>query len=146
MPPEEQLQHQGTSLVGGLGGAIFGLTGDITIVNSTIANNSAVTGTSGSEGGAIWATSTMEITASTISGNTADAGGGYFNAPGPSLKGTIWSNNTNSNCLSTPPTDLGFNISDDGSCGFGVTGSNNTNPRLLPLAGKQRRADGYVRT
>jgi hypothetical protein len=124
---------QGTSLVGGLGGAIFGLTGDITIVNSTIANNSAVTGTSGSEGGAIWATSTMEITASTISGNTADAGGGYFNFPGPSLKGTIWSNNTNDNCDSTLATDLNYNISDDASCFFTAAKSlNSTNPDLDP--------------
>jgi hypothetical protein len=134
-----------SSLVGGVGGAIFGLTGDITIVNSTIANNSAVTGSpSGSEGGAIWATSTMEITNTTITGNTADAGGGYFNAPGPSLKGTIWSNNTNDNCDSTLPTDKGFNISDDGSCGFSGTSVNNTNPRLLPLANNGGPTDTFA--
>ncbi len=134
-----------SSLVGGVGGAIFGVTGDITIVNSTIANNSAVSGSSlGSEGGAIWATSTMEITNTTITGNTADAGGGYFNAPGPSLKGTIWSNNTNDNCDSTLPTDKGFNISDDGSCGFSGTSVNNTNPRLLPLANNGGPTDTFA--
>jgi hypothetical protein len=125
-----------SSLVGGVGGAIFGVTGDITIINSTIANNSAVSGSSlGSEGGAIWATSTMEITNTTITGNTADAGGGYFNAPGPSLKGTIWSNNTNDNCDSTVATDLNYNISDDASCLFSKPKSlNGTNPLLEPLA------------
>jgi hypothetical protein len=134
-----------SSLLGGAGGAILGLTGDITIVNSTIANNTAVSGSPiGSAGGAIWALSTMEITASTITGNKADFGGGYFNAPGPSLKGTIWSNNTNSNCDSTLPTDLGFNISDDGSCGFTGTSVNNTNPRLLPLANNGGPTDTFA--
>ena len=131
---------QGPSgLVGGFGGAIFSDTvsaGDVNIVNSTIANNTAVHGSSsGSEGGAIWATSTMEITNTTITGNTADAGGGYFNAPGPSLKGTIWSNNTNDNCDSTVATDLNYNISDDASCFFTAAKSlNGTNPLLEPLA------------
>jgi hypothetical protein len=126
----------GTSaLAGGDGGAIYGAAGTINIVNSTIANNTAVSGSPlGSAGGAIWAVSTVTITASTITGNSADFGGGYFDEPGPSLKGTIWSNNTNSNCDSTLPTDLGFNISDDGSCAFSGTSVNSTNPRLLPLA------------
>jgi hypothetical protein len=132
-------------LFGGLGGAIFGLTGDITIVNSTIANNTAVHGsTIGGAGGAIWANSTMEITASTITGNSADFGGGYSNVPGPSLKGTIWSNNTNSNCFSTAPTDLGFNISDDGTCGFSGTSVNNTNPLLLALANNGGPTDTFA--
>ena len=134
-----------SSLDGGFGGAIFGNAGDIVIINSTLANNTAVHGSSsGSEGGAIWAVSTMEITASTISGNQADAGGGYFNAPGPSLKSTIWSNNTNDNCDSTGPTDRGYNISDDGTCGFSGTSLNGTNPLLEPLANNGGPTDTFA--
>jgi len=134
-----------SSLVGGDGGAIYGLTGTIVIVNSTIANNTAVTGSpTGSAGGAIWATSTVKITNSTITGNSADFGGGYFDAPGPSLNGTILSNNTNSNCDSTLPTDLGFNISEDSSCGFTGTSVNNTNPLLEPLANNGGPTDTFA--
>jgi hypothetical protein len=86
----------------------------------------------------------MEITNTTITGNTADAGGGYFNAPGPSLKGTILSNNTNMNCDSTAPTDKGFNVSDDNSCGFSGTSVNNTNPLLLPLANNGGPTDTFA--
>jgi hypothetical protein len=116
-------------------GAILGLSGTIEITNSTIANNTAAHLGVGSAGGAIWAVSAMKITNTTISGNKADFGGGYFNAPGPSLKGTILSNNTNMNCDSTLPTDVGFNISDDGSCGFLLINHslNGTNPTLGPL-------------
>jgi hypothetical protein len=86
----------------------------------------------------------MEITTSTISGNKADNGGGYFNGPGPSLKGTIWSNNTNMNCDSTFPTDVGYNISDDNSCGFTGTSVNNTDPLLLPLANNGGPTDTFA--
>jgi hypothetical protein len=133
------------SFVGGAGGGVFGNSGDIIIVNSTIANNIAGSGSIiGSAGGAIFASSTMEITASTITGNQADFGGGYFNLPGPSLKGTIWSNNTNKNCDSTFPTDLGFNISDDGSCAFSGTSVNTTDPLLLPLANNGGPTDTFA--
>jgi hypothetical protein len=133
-----------SSVVGGLGGAIYGATGDITIVNSTIANNTAVHGSPAiSQGGAIFSFSTEEITASTITGNQADLGGGYVVGTPPSLKGTIWSNNTNFNCI-TPNTNLGFNISDDGSCGFGGTSVNNTNPLLLPLANNGGPTDTFA--
>ncbi len=133
-----------STLVGGLGGAIFGLTGDITIVNSTIANNTAVSGSSAiSQGGAIFSFSTEEITATTITGNQADLGGGYVVGTPPSLKGTIWSNNTNSNCI-TPNIDLGYNISDDGSCGFSGTSVNNTDPLLLPLANNGGPTDTFA--
>jgi hypothetical protein len=119
---------------GGLGGAIFGKAGTIEIVNSTLANNTAVKSSpAGSEGGAIFSLgAALKITNSTISGNKEDFGA---IVPGvASLKGTIIANNDDSNCIVNSPTDLGFNIEDDASCGFNpAISKNNTNPLLDPL-------------
>ena len=122
-----------TGSFGGLGGAIFGNGGTVEIVNSTLANNTAMKSSpGGSEGGAIFAISaTLKITNSTISGNKEDFGAVVPNVA--SFKGTILANNTNSNCVVNFPTDLGFNIEDDASCGFNpAISKNNTNPLLDP--------------
>jgi hypothetical protein len=118
---------------GGLGGAIFGKAGTVEIVNSTLANNTAVKSSpAGSEGGAIFAIgATLKITNSTISGNNEDFGAIVPNVA--SLKGTILANNADSNCIVNFPTDLGFNIEDDSSCGFNpAISKNNTDPKLDP--------------
>ncbi len=111
----------------GSGGAIYAnSTGAVTIVNSTITGNTATFGAG------MWAfPNVVKITNSTISGNN---GTGYFNAPAPSLKGTILSNNTGGNCVSTAPIDLNYNISDDGSCSFSAASSiNNSSTAALNL-------------
>ena len=151
--------------IGGEGGAIYAgiTTGQVVIVNSTFANNTAVGGisvcdtsplssstsvacdmssatppiftSSTSFGGAISNdTANFKITNCTFSGNSADIGGGIdFGGP-TNLKNTIFGNNTGGNCSATP-IDLGGNISDDGSCAFHVVPfRNNTNLFLKPLA------------
>jgi hypothetical protein len=134
--------------IGGEGGAVYaGVTGLVTIVNSTFANNTAVHGTSlSSEGGAISAEGdTLKVTNATISGNSADSGGGINFGTTKILKNTILSNNTGGNCAGGTPTDLGANISDDGTCGFSVSPSlNNTNPRLLSLANNGGPTDTFA--
>ena len=135
------------STIGGEGGAIYaGITGQLIVVNSTFANNTAVHGTSiASEGGAIYAEfDNLKITNSTISGNSADDTGGVdFSGP-TRLKNTILANNTGGNC-SGHPTDLGANISSDGSCGFTVSPSlNNTDPLLEPLANNGGPTDTFA--
>ena len=135
------------STIGGEGGAIYaGITGQLIVVNSTFANNTAVHGTSiASEGGAIYAEfDNLKITNSTISGNSADDTGGVdFSGP-TRLKNTILANNTGGNC-SGHPTDLGANISSDYSCGFSVSPSlNSTDPLLEPLANNGGPTDTFA--
>jgi predicted outer membrane repeat protein len=107
------------------GGAIYNYnTGTLSVTNSTFSGNSA-----GADGGAIFnrGTTAALITNSTFSGNSAADGGAVF---GPSsIKSTILAASTGGgeNCSAPPPTDIGYNISDDPSCGF-----TNLDPRLSP--------------
>jgi hypothetical protein len=164
-----------STLIGGEGGAIYAgiTTGQVVIVNSTFANNTAVGGipvcdtsplssststacdmssasppiftSSTSFGGAISNdTANLKITNCTFSGNSADIGGGIdFGGP-TNLKNTIFGNNTGGNCSATP-FDKGGNISDDGSCAFHVAPFlNNTNPLLVPLANNGGPTDTFA--
>ena len=137
---------------GGNGGAIYEAAGTITIVNSTFANNTAVhrgdptihnSGTD-SFGSAIFANvvSSLKITASTFSGNSADDGA--IDGAGVALKGTIFSKNTGGSCNATI-VDLGFNIESDASCPFTAgTSSKNTDPLLGPLANNGGPTDTFA--
>ena len=137
-----------TSVIGGEGGAIYSgvITGNIVIVNSTFANNTAVHGTGiASFGGAISnETANLKITNSTFSGNSADVAGGIgFGGP-TSLKNTILGNNTGGNCTGAP-NDKGGNISDDGTCFFHVAPFlNGTSLRLEPLANNGGPTDTFA--
>jgi hypothetical protein len=134
----------------GTGGAIYGASGSINIVNSTFSNNTAESGlilcadsaavcsaplmVVGSEGGAIFNSgSVLKITNSTIANNTADAGAGVFNNYSSwSSKSTILAHNVVGNCGGTNPTDVGYNISDDTTCGFSGTSAIMLDPLLDP--------------
>ena len=134
--------------VGGLGGAIYGNSGTVVIVNSTFANNTAVApaetpaadGILGeSEGGAIYdAGATIKITNCTIADNIAQSGGGFaqdISSPLPGIKGTILEHNLGGNCGGVSAGDLGFNISSDDTCPFPLASSSiNTVAFLDPLA------------
>jgi hypothetical protein len=109
-----------TTFGGGGGIAVFG--GTAIISNSTF---------SGSTGGGILINSgNAAITNSTFSGNT---GGAIDNLNSASVKGTVIAGQASGGNCSGPITDLGYNISDDDSCGFTATGSlNDTDPMLDP--------------
>ena len=127
------------AMTGGKGGAIYGAAGTMEIVNSTIANNTAVHGFPNfSQGGAIYsnlAVGALKLTNDTIAGNHGDAmNAGVYAAGQPDLKGTILANNSDGNCAFIMPADVGFNISDDDSCGFSLPSSlNMTDPMLDPM-------------
>jgi hypothetical protein len=115
----------------GEGGAIFN-TGTLSVTNSTLSRNSAPV-----DGGAIFNTGPTPalITNSTFSGNFAPDGGAVF---GPAkIKGSILAASISGveNCSTPPPTDIGYNISNDNSCGFTQTGSANNLDPQLSLAG-----------
>jgi len=93
-------------------------TGTVTITNSTLANN-----TTGGNGGGITNFGLITVTSSTFWNNSAgDAGGGIINAGTARLQSTLLAENSNGGCtLGFGVTDEGYNIDDDGSCGFGGT-------------------------
>jgi Right handed beta helix region len=136
----------------GAGGAIFMNSGTVTIINSTFANNTAQSGPTGmpepGDGGAIFNdTGTLTTTNTTFSGNDAGAGAvismlSVFMHPAiTSLRSTLLANSKGGggNCDTSfgTVTDDGYNISDDGSCGFtmapsGTSINNSTTLHLDP--------------
>jgi len=121
----------------GHGGAIFNQ-GLLVATNNTFYSNQATGGVA--LGGAIFNSGELRMTNNTLSGNqvvgSTGMGAAIDNAGGTAnLKGTILAASLPENCANSSPggaiTDVGYNISDDNSCGFGAVGSlNNTNPDL----------------
>ncbi len=114
------------------GGAIFTSLGTATITNSTFAGNSAT------DGGAIFNNNTnpLLLTNDTFWENTATAGGALFEATGTltKYKATLFqTGSTGANCSAVSGTvhqDIGFNISNDASCGFTMGTSHVESPGL----------------
>jgi hypothetical protein len=123
----------------GNGGGILNEGGTLTVTNSTFVLNDA----SGNGGGiSNDAGGTLTVTNSTFVLNYASFdGGSIFNQGTADLKGTILAASLSGlNCAgaATPPvTDVGYNISDDGSCGFSGTSMNNSTTLNLDPAGLQ---------
>ena len=146
------------------GGALYNSNidnqGQVTLINSIVANNS-----SEEHGGGIYTTGTglVAITNTTFYSNTGDMGGalstsyGYATVTNSTFSGnsastagaairtsmgaitltnTIIENSLgSSNCAINPLTDFGGNIADDSSCDFtAATSLNSTDPLLAPLA------------
>ncbi len=138
----------------GQGGAIYDGVPQ-TITNSTFSDNQATggfdNGTHGiGRGGAIYEyDDSVIVVSSTFSGNhaapgTGSGGGAIYieGGPGPnSLKSSILAGSTGGNCAGTVATDNGYNISDDGTCGFTMapsgTSINNSTTLHLDPAGLQ---------
>jgi hypothetical protein len=127
---------------GEFGGGIYAGGCPTTIINSTITGNSAF-GEDGN-GGGIFAHATMFVNNSTISGNTAEVGGGIAFYPDLKIKVTL-QNSIVANNVSLASIQLncgnggtlisdGYNLSSDDSCNFNNTGDmNDTDPKLGPL-------------
>jgi hypothetical protein len=128
------------------GGGIYNV-GTLTVTNSTFSGNFAVSG------GGIYNlrptcqecgpfSGELTVTNSTFFGNGADDGGAaVYNFSGSSsFKSTILAGSINDTVPMEPPmncfgtiTDLGYNISDDNTCGFRKTGSANNGDNVNPL-------------
>jgi hypothetical protein len=103
------------------GGAIDNEAGTLTVTNSTFTGNNAPVGA------AIFNDfGTLTVTNSTFTGNNAPGGGAtIFNDFGTAdLKGTILATSSGSNCHGGD-TDEGYNLSDDDSCEFSQSTSEN---------------------
>jgi uncharacterized repeat protein (TIGR01451 family) len=128
-------------------------TGTLTLHNSTVADNKANTGCNancGAFGGGVYNEGTATVTNVTISGNSVsggcaggtcgNAGAGFFNAGPASIGATIVANSTGAGDCSVPTafTDLGYNLDDDGTCGFTPANHDLSNtPAGLDPAGLQ---------
>jgi hypothetical protein len=113
--------------------------GDLTLENVTISGNSALDGAGIiSTGGAL---KTTDIVNSTIAGNMISSGsqpGGLVAYNAVTVTNTIIAGNDNDECFNdsgSAITSLGYNISGDSTCGFGLGSDQpNTDPLLGPLA------------
>jgi hypothetical protein len=106
--------------------------GKATIENSTIANNS-----SGGPGGGVWVytSQTADLLNDTISGNS---GGDIYAQEGIAYVGATMIANSSGygDCVGTI-TDLGYNLDDDGTCGFTASTDLSDTPANLDRTGLQ---------
>ena len=110
---------------GAQGGGIVNLAGSQLISNSTISGNAA-TGPNGGGGGLSDEGGSVTITDSTISGNSATGyGAAIENVSGVTVAGDILADAGGppavTECQGSTPTDLGYNVDDDGTCGLSGT-------------------------
>ena len=111
------------------GGGIYN-DGTLTVTNSTFSGNSAF---DPGLGGGIYNDRTLTVTNSTFSSNSAGSGGGIASGGSTVLKGTILANESSGGNCAGPITDAGYNISDDGTCGFTKTGSASNGDSVDPM-------------
>ncbi len=151
---------------GGAGAGIYNFSGQLTVSDSTISGNttslngggvsndsagatatitdSTFSGNSAASGGALdVGREPVTLAASTIDGNSVDAGdgGGIANFSTVDMAGDVMADNgqgLDCGSIGSTVTDLGYNIDDDGSCGFSATGSigssSSLDASLAPLA------------
>ncbi len=143
--------------VDGYGGGIMNdSSGMLTVTNSTLSDNTAVSGYGGGilndgtvivrnstltgnastgVGGGIDNQATATITNSTLSDNSAQFGGNLNNISTLKIGATLLAHSVTGTDCHGPGTvtDLGYNLDDDGSCGFSATGDlSNTAAGLDP--------------
>jgi hypothetical protein len=119
------------------GGAVENTGGTVMVVDSTVSGNSA--DYNGGGGGILDVGGAVTITAGSLAGDTtsrAGAGGGIRNEGGSvSMAATIvTASRVGGGCIGKV-TDAGYNLDDDGSCGFsaGHHSVSDVNPFLGPL-------------
>jgi hypothetical protein len=122
--------YLGPASGGGANGGGLNNYGTVAISESTVVNNTATTNSSysfGGVGGGINNFGTMSVTHTTFAKNSANSGSFYaasINSSGNDLTimASIVAQGSGRECYG-PIVDLGYNIDDDGSCGFTGTGS-----------------------
>ncbi len=121
---------------GGIGGGGIAATGPTTIKNSTITGNTA--GAFGGGGIAIGVPGSVTLVYTTVVDNTAPDGANVKSVGGPliSFGSVVALPHGSGNCSTTATTSNGYNFSDDASCGFtaATDTQNGGNPNLGALA------------
>ena len=126
---------------GGAGGGIFNYKSSASVSDSTFSGNSTLPGAVG--GGIYNDSGSLTLESSTISGNGATLAGGIYNNSTLLAEATIVANSSSGgDCSGFIPTespahitDGGYNIDDDGSCGFSPVNHSQSgvDPDLGPL-------------
>jgi len=101
------------------GGGIYANAGTLNVTDSTLSGN-----TVSRQGGGIFNFGVLTVTSSTLSGNSANAtngGGGILQDGSSSVTTTIVANSPSGGDCFGSITDAGYNVDDDGSCGFSST-------------------------
>jgi len=135
---------------GGNGGGIDSA-GTVTLTSDTVADNG--TGAGGANPGAVTITQgtgsdDIALTSTTGATGSGGSGGGVFNSGTGSIGATIVADQTSGgSCagVAATLTDLGYNIDDDGSCGFGGTSVSHS-PTLDPNLGNLTSNGGPTQT
>ena len=126
------------------GGGIWNVGAALSLVNSTLSGNSAL-----SEGGGLWTQGFVTLDHVTVANNTASIGGGVFNKNGNgngnrnvNAVSSLFAGNSGGN-INGAPISQGYNLSDDTSAGFSGAGDlSNVAAGLSPLASN----GGFTRT
>ncbi len=123
---------------GPLGGGIYNYNGTLWATNSTFSAN----GATGRGGSLMNEDASAYLNNVTFSGNSAPDGGGvYSKSSFEIIKNSVFAKGASGvNCVFLDT--VSFNLSDDGSCGFGVGRDNVLNFNLGPLANN----GGFTRT
>ncbi|MGE3268709.1 MAG: choice-of-anchor Q domain-containing protein, partial [Chloroflexota bacterium] len=133
---ESTLSENQALTSGAGGGGLYNQGGTtVTLVNTTVANNT------GHTGGGLWVYGDAVLANVTLSGNQAVNGGGISGNGAMTARNTIIANNTatiTANCSILAPTSQGFNLVFPGTgidtCGFTQgTDKRNQDPKLGPL-------------
>jgi hypothetical protein len=144
----------GSSALDGTGGAVDNDTGTVTVTDSTLRHNSAFyslgggavfnggtmtigdstlyrnSATYAGEGGAVHNAGTLALSASTVAHNAAAFNGGGLFGPATVVASIVAENGTGGDCSQTV-TDGGYNLDDDGTCGFTATTDRSDTPSGL---------------
>jgi predicted outer membrane repeat protein len=114
----------------GGGGILNG--GTLTVADTTLAGNST-----NADGGGIANGWQLEMANSTLSANSAATGGAVFNDGTLTVAATIVADSTSGGDCSGTLTDTGYNLDDDGTCGFSASTDDSDTPGGLDPGGLQ---------
>jgi hypothetical protein len=123
---------------GDAGGAIFNYGNPASVVDSTFSGNTTEPGAVG--GGIYNDDGSLNLTGSTVTGNSATlAGGVYNNSTLNAIADIVANSSSGGDCSGWSTsgifhiTDSGYNLNDDGTCGFTASTSlSDTAPKLNP--------------
>jgi hypothetical protein len=161
----------GNTVTGQGGGIYNAASGVLTVLQSTISGNAAASGagiyntnpgqvlmddstvagnTASNQGGGIFNAEggVLGIESSSLIGNSAAAAGGgaIYNAGSGSSAASIFARGSGQECAGTAPIDAGYDIDDDGTCGFNAPGSISNSPAISDYLGSLQDNGGPTQT
>ena len=137
--------HGGNGNNGGLGAGMAN-SGTVGIVSSTISSNATGAGGLAGAAGPGYVGQGLNFNGAGGAAGVYGAGGGMNNASTANLSATIVAKSASGGDCSGHPTDAGYDITDDGTCGFTGTGSVNSSATLGASLGSLADNGGPTKT